>query len=197
MAGAPVTAVSLSAIPKRIHRDYNVVMSKLFYRSSAQSQFRRLLSLSALVFVFLPSLFAHAQDTEKRGRKYQPPPSTAHISVAVIKDANGKPIENAAVVFHLFGEEGKGNMEMKTNEEGKAIIDVVPIGDSIRLQVVADGFQTYGEDYKIDTDSKEITVRLKRPGKQYSTYANSASGAATASQAGTAKQSSTTTPPKQ
>ena len=74
--------------------------------------------------------------------------------MAVVKDANGKPIENAAVVFHLTGEEGKGNMEMKTNEEGKAIIDVIPIGDTMRLQVIADGFQTFGQDYKIDTDTK-------------------------------------------
>ena len=41
-------------------------------------------------------------------------------------------------------------MEMKTNEEGKTIIDVIPIGDTMRLQVIADGFQTFGQDYKIE-----------------------------------------------
>ena len=35
-------------------------------------------------------------------------------------------------------------MELKTNEDGKAIIDVIPIGDTVRLQVIANGFQTYG-----------------------------------------------------
>ena len=114
-----------------------------------------------------------------------------------MKDTNGKPIENAAVVFHLSGEEGKGNMEMKTNEEGKAAIDVIPIGDTMRLQIIANGFQTFGQDYKIDTDSKDITVRLKRPQQQYSTYDHPASGTTSGAQADGQKQNSTPTPPKQ
>jgi hypothetical protein len=47
---------------------------------------------------------------------------------------------------------------------------VIPIGDTVRLQVIADGWQTYGEDYKVETDSKEILVKMKRPGAQYSFY---------------------------
>lgn len=134
-------------------------------------QCRRLLALSA--FAFAVSGFAHAQDSSVRGRKYVPPPNTAKVSVAVVKDTNGKPVENAAVVFHMVGEEGKGNMEMKTNEEGKAVIEVVPVGDTVTLQVIANGFQTFGKDYKIDTDSKDIIVRLKRPQGQYSAYTHS------------------------
>ena len=41
-------------------------------------------------------------------------------------------------------------MELKSNEDGKTIIDVLPIGDTVRLQIIAKGFQTYGQDYKID-----------------------------------------------
>jgi hypothetical protein len=134
----------------------------------------KLLSRSRIAFFSLAvllsvALLAHAQD-DKRGRKYQPPPATAHVSVTVVKDTNSKPIENAAVVFHLTGEDGKGNMEMKTNGDGQANIDVIPIGYTLRLQIIADGFQTFGNDYKIDSDTREITVRLKRPTKQYSTY---------------------------
>jgi len=36
----------------------------------------------------------------KRGRKYKVPPPTSRIEVTILKDVNGKPIENAAVVFH-------------------------------------------------------------------------------------------------
>jgi hypothetical protein len=171
-------------------------MSKWFCMGTPKSQFRTRITLSALALLAVSSLFAHAQD-DSRGRKYKAPPPTAKVSVAVVKDSNGKPIENAAVVFHLTGEEGKGNMEMKTNEEGKAIIEVIPIGDSVRLQVVAPGFQTYGEDYKIDTDSKDITVRLRRPGQQYSTYAGAAPGSTSAAQTNPQKQNSTPAPPKQ
>jgi hypothetical protein len=118
------------------------------------------------------SLSASGQDdTAKRGRKYKTPPPTARIEVTIVRDTNGKPIENAAVVFHpMVGEKDEGNMELKTNEDGKTIIDVLPIGDTVRLQVIAHGFQTYGEDYKVDKAEMAIDIRMKRPGEQYSIY---------------------------
>jgi hypothetical protein len=185
--------MAVAAILKRRCRLYNECM--------LNAQFRRIFAVSALglVLPLLPHSFA--QDNDKRGRKYTPPPVTAHVSVAVIKDTNGKPVENAAVVFHLVGEEGKGNMEMKTNEEGKAIIDVIPVGDTVRLQVIADGFQTFGQDYKIEGDAKDIVVKLKRPARQYSTYEHAAASqggsSAAPTPAATPKQSDTQTAPKQ
>jgi hypothetical protein len=115
---------------------------------------------------------AHGQDdTAKRGRKYKAPAATARIEVTILKDVNGKPVENAAVIFHpMVGEKDEGNMEQKTNEDGKTIIDVLPIGDTVRLQVIARGFQTFGEDFKIDKADMGIQVRLLRPGQQYSIY---------------------------
>ncbi|MGD0830861.1 MAG: carboxypeptidase-like regulatory domain-containing protein [Terracidiphilus sp.] len=118
-------------------------------------------------------LDAGAQDSSKRGRKYQPPPPTARVEVTVLKDVNGKPIENAAVIFHpLKAGKDDGNMELKTNEDGKAIIDVLPLGEPVRLQIIAKGFQTFGDDYKIDKAEVAIEVRMKRPGEQYSIYKN-------------------------
>lgn len=112
-----------------------------------------------------------AQDTSHRGRKYKAPPPTARIEVTVLNHYTSKPIENAAVVFHpMQGEKDEGNMELKTNEDGKAVIDVLPIGDTVRLQIIAHGYQTYGNDYKIDKDQLVIEVRMKRPGEQYSIY---------------------------
>jgi hypothetical protein len=116
---------------------------------------------------------ANAQDTSKRGRKYKAPPPTARIEVTILRDNSGKPIENAAVIFHpMEGEKDKGNMELKTNEDGKTVIDVLPIGDTVRLQIIAKGFQTYGQDFKVDKSEMAIEVRMKRPGEQYSIYKN-------------------------
>jgi hypothetical protein len=72
----------------------------------------------------------------------------------------------------MVGEKDEGNMELKTNEDGKTIIDVLPIGDTVRLQVIARGFQTFGNDYKIEKAEMGIEIRLKRPGEQYSIYKN-------------------------
>jgi hypothetical protein len=114
----------------------------------------------------------YAQD-KGRGRKYVPPPPTCKVTVTVVKASNGKPVESAAVVFHpMKGNKDEGNMELKTNEDGKATIDVIPIGDTVRLQVIANGFQTYGNDYELPGDTKEITVKLSRPARQYSIYEN-------------------------
>jgi hypothetical protein len=126
----------------------------------------------AATSLFASSLGAHGQDeASKRGRKYKAPPPTARIEVTVLRDVNGKPIENAAVIFHpMEGEKDKGNMELKTNEDGKTIIDVLPLGDTVRLQIIAKGFQTYGEDYKIDKPEMAIEIKMKRPGEQYSIY---------------------------
>lgn len=137
---------------------------------------RRLLLRATAFAAFLglaAGLMNAQDDTSKRGRKYKSPPPTAHIEVTILRDTNAKPIENAAVIFHpMEGEKDKGNMELKTNEDGKTIIDVLPIGDTVRLQVIAKGFQTYGQDYTVDKAQMTIEVRMKRPGEQYSIYKN-------------------------
>jgi hypothetical protein len=38
------------------------------------------------------------------------------------------------------------------------------------LQIIAKGFQTYGDDFKIDKTEMAIDIRMKRPGEQYSIY---------------------------
>jgi len=117
---------------------------------------------------------ALAQDASpKRGRKYKAPPPTARLEVTVVRATTGKPIENASVIFHPL-EDGKnaGNMELKTNDEGKAVIDLLNIGSDVRLQIIAQGFQTYGEDYKVDKENLAIEVKMKRPSEQYSIYKN-------------------------
>ena len=130
--------------------------------------------LVASLGLILSSLAAGAQqDASKRGRKYKFPPPTSRIEVTVLRDVNGKPIANAAVIFHAMeGERDKGNMELKTNADGKTVIDVMPIGDTVRLQIIAKGFQTFGDDYKIDKSEIAIEIRMKRPGEQYSIYKN-------------------------
>ncbi len=113
---------------------------------------------------------SHAQE-EKRGRKYKEPPPISHIAVMVTRASNGKPVENAAVIFHTFHNgHDEGNMEVKTNEDGKATLDVIPIGDEVRLQVFKVGFQTYGDSFTNDLASRDLTIKVKPPSGQYSMY---------------------------
>lgn len=96
----------------------------------------------------------------------------ATLNFIVLKDANGKPVRNASVVLHLVGDKGKqekGDLELKTDLDGKASYDGVPYG-KLRVQVLATGFQTFGEDYEVNRPTMEISIKLKRPVGQYSIY---------------------------
>src|SRR6266404_6054458 len=97
---------------------------------------------------------------------------TAMLNFQVIRDYNGKPIRNASVVMHPVqknGKQAKGGLQIKTDAEGKASFDGAPYG-KLRVQVLAQGFQTFGSDYDIDKPTLEITVKMKRPAGQYSIY---------------------------
>ena len=101
----------------------------------------------------------------------------SNLRFVVVKDYNGKPVRNAAVVLHPVSRKGKqarGGMELKTDNDGRTNIDGIPYG-ALRVQVLVPGFQTFGEDYQINKPELEITVKLKRPGGQYSTYGNGGS----------------------
>lgn len=97
---------------------------------------------------------------------------TCWMYFLVVKDDNGKPVRNAAVIMHAVNSRGKqerGDMELKTDPDGKTNYDGIPYG-VLRVQVLAHGFQTFGEDYTVDKPKMEITIKLKRPQEQYSIY---------------------------
>ena len=121
----------------------------------------RLLTISLMAFLLAPAL----------AEKKQPIP-LATVNFVVVREENGKPVRNAAVVLHPVEDNGKqsrGGIELKTDPDGKANYDGVPYG-KMRIQVLASGFQTFGNDYDIGRPSLDITIKLKRPDKQYSIY---------------------------
>ena len=151
-----------------------------------------LISLSAA------PVLVQAQDDVpvRRGRKYKAPPETSHIEVVVVKKSTGKPIPNAAVVFRPI-KDGKdeGNMEVKTDPDGKAKIDVIPTGSNVRVQVIANGFATFAEDYLVTEPSREISIFMLRPQEQVSAYEDN-SGKASARKPGVQEPARHTAPAK-
>lgn len=97
---------------------------------------------------------------------------TASLRFVVVRDTDGKPVRNAEVVLHPVkrkGKQDKGEMDFKTDAEGKTSVGDIPYGP-LRVQVLAPHFQTFGEDYEINKAEMEITVKLEHPGEQYSVY---------------------------
>jgi hypothetical protein len=130
---------------------------------------------SLAVFAGLTPTHLRAQDDnskyERHGRKYKAPPETSRIEVTVLKGFNKKPIDGAHVIFYPV-KDGKdeGNLEVKTHPDGKAVIDVIPTGSSVRIQVLADGFATFADDYVVTEPNREIVISMIRPRAQISTY---------------------------
>lgn len=122
--------------------------------------------VTGAVLLFLTAGLAVAQKDQDEG-------PTSWLYFVVVKDDNGKPVRNAAVVLHPVakGKQGRGGTELKTDAEGKTNFDGIPYG-LLRIQVLAPGFQTYGEDFDINKATMEFTIKLKRPQGQYSVYDN-------------------------
>jgi hypothetical protein len=94
-----------------------------------------------------------------------------------IKTLSGKPIDRAAVVVRFA--EGRDVMkamrkhittwETRSNQEGVVKIPEIPQG-KIRIQVIAKGYQTFGQIYDIHEPEKTVEIKLNPPQPQYSSH---------------------------
>ena len=126
---------------------------------------------TALLIASGLQLAAQDETSRRHGRKYKAPPPTSHIEVYVTKKATGKPVVNAAVIFRAL-RDGKddGNLEVKTDPDGKATIDVISSGSLVQVQVIANGLATYADSYQVDEPSRAIHIALLKPRAQVSAY---------------------------
>lgn len=123
---------------------------------------------SWLCWAFLLSALAFGSD------KPAAPLQSSNVHFTVVKDDNNKPVRNASVILHPVGKSGKqskGGFEIKTDNEGKVAYEGLPYG-LLRVQVLAPGFQTYGEDFQINKPEMDVAIRLKRPTDQLTIYEN-------------------------
>ena len=103
-----------------------------------------------------------------------PPMTTLRIEV---KNLAGKPVERASVIVRFvqgrsvvkFGKQVRVNWETRTSMEGVAKIPPLPQGD-ILIQVIAKGYQTFGQKFAVDEPEKTIEIKLNPPQPQYSVH---------------------------
>lgn len=94
-----------------------------------------------------------------------------------VKTLQGKPIDRASVVVRFvegrsikkFGKSIRTNWELRTNQQGMVKIPPIPQG-KILIQVIAKGFQTFGQTYLIEEEEKTIEIKLNPPQPQYSVH---------------------------
>ena len=94
------------------------------------------------------------------------------VSFTVLKEYNGKPLRNASVILHPVDKNGRQRptgAQLKTDANGKTSYPGLPFG-KVRVQIIAPGYQTFGEDYEINKDTHDIEIKMKRPQEQFSIY---------------------------
>lgn len=121
----------------------------------------------ALLIVPLLLLAATSQQTKDADAE-----NTAILNMVVVKESNGKPVKNAEVVLHFVDKQGRmkqEGLEFKTHDDGKADATGIPFG-KVRVQVIAHGYRTFGEDYEVSQAQMAITIKLQKPQDQFSIY---------------------------
>jgi hypothetical protein len=127
---------------------------------------RRTLSVLLLVLLGLGlSLPALADD-----------PDMTTITVEVMTQKE-KPVPRASVVVRFvegrsivkFGKQIVTSYQLRTSNEGKVTVPPIPQG-KILIQVIAKGFQTYGEFHEIYEETRTVPIKLNPPQKQYSAH---------------------------
>src|SRR5262245_820570 len=94
-----------------------------------------------------------------------------------VKTLTGKPVHRASVVVRFvegrsvvqLGKKIRTTYELRTAQEGLAKIPAIPQG-KVLVQVIAKGYQTYGQALDIDEEEKTVEVKLNPPQAQYSSH---------------------------
>jgi hypothetical protein len=95
----------------------------------------------------------------------------------VLKDQAGKPVDHASVVVRFvqghsvvkLGKAIRTTFELRSNQEGEARIPSIPQG-KILVQVIAKGYQTFGQTFDVTEEEKTLDITLNPPQQQYSAH---------------------------
>ncbi len=129
--------------------------------------------LALFAIAALMTAVAMAQ-TDSGAQDKAPPPKSDQMSRVTIEVSGGEkdtPVENASIYVKYIEErkilkDKKVELNVKTNREGIAHIPAAPMG-RVLIQVVADGWKTYGRWYDITEIKQTFKLHLEKPPNGY------------------------------
>jgi len=122
--------------------------------------------------ILLIAVAAHGQEKATNSNaKADSSSKDVRLTIVVTGGEDKKPIDSASVYVrfveeHKHGKDKKIEMNLKTNQSGECHVPVIPPGKFL-VQVIADGWKTYGEYYDINQAEQTINITLARPPKWY------------------------------
>jgi len=126
--------------------------------------------LAALVFLALSAAGQNAPTSSPKPQEARPDPQ-ARITIEVTGGDKDIAVENASVYFkyveeHKIKKDKKLELNVKTNRDGVAHIPDAPLG-RVLVQVIAEGWKSYGRWYDVTDPKQVIKIHLERPPKWY------------------------------
>jgi hypothetical protein len=130
--------------------------------------------LGSLVFalLFCVALVLSAQEpSAPQPKASAQTPESNRLTIEVTGGDKAVPVENASVYVkyveeHVIRKDKKLELNVKTNREGVAHVAEAPLGRAL-VQIIAEGWKTYGRWYDITDPHQVIKIRLERPPKWY------------------------------
>ena len=125
--------------------------------------------MGMLLLLGVSAIVSKAQDIPK-GQTQRSLPST-RVTIEVTGGDKDSPVENASVYLKYeeerkIAKNKKFELNVKTNREGIAHIPDAPLG-RVLIQIVAEGWKTFGRWYDITGTKEPIKIHLDRPPKWY------------------------------
>ncbi|MBS1841033.1 MAG: hypothetical protein JSS69_09990 [Acidobacteria bacterium] len=128
------------------------------------------LSLS-LVFCAFFAAAAHAQSSPPSDASATPKAQSNRVRIEVVGGDAETPVENASVYLKYtearkLRKDKKIELNVKTNHDGVAHVPDAPLGKAL-IQVIAEGWKTYGKWVEITDPRQTIRVKLEKPPRWY------------------------------
>ena len=148
-----ILQIHFSTVPEAASAVYNLDM---------RGNRVRLLLFPALMAVLAAGLMADAPMTKL---------------VIYVTSESGRAVDRASVVVRFvegrsvikLGSKIRTTYELRTNQDGQAKVPSIPQG-KILVQIIAKGFQTFGQTFDVATEEKTLEIKLKPPQGQYSAH---------------------------
>ena len=124
-----------------------------------------LMAATLAVLAVLATGTVQAGDEEKKTKRDR----WVRLEVVLTSEASGKPIRNASVYVKFkkkrrFRRDRGHAYVGKTDPEGRTVFPRIPVGQAL-IQVVAEGWRTYGKFHELESGRILLEIALERPPK--------------------------------
>ena len=133
-------------------------------------RFIRVASFAVVLGMLVATASVSKPQDIPKGQTQRSLPNT-RVTIEVTGGDKNVPIENASVYLKYveerkIGRDKKFELNVKTNREGIAHIPDAPLG-RVEIQIVAEGWKTFGRWYDVTSSGEPIKIHLDRPPKWY------------------------------